>query len=165
MSIDKMLGAVAQRKEQMKFYVASSWRNVIQPGVVRLLRKNDFEVYDFREPMVGNNGFHWSEIDPNWQDWSPKQFKKFLSNPIAQKGFNADFTAMKQCDAAILVMPCGRSAHLELGYFIGTGKPTAICLSDGEPELMYCLADKLSLNMDELLNWCKSLGEAPTKEK
>lgn len=51
-----------------KIYVASSWRNDIQPQVVETLRKEGFEVYDFKNPEPGNNGFHWSEIDPDWKN-------------------------------------------------------------------------------------------------
>ena len=51
----------------MKLYVASSWRNLNQPTVVELLRKCGHEVYDFRNPAPGDNGFHWEEIDPDWE--------------------------------------------------------------------------------------------------
>lgn len=44
---------------------------------------------------------------------------------------------MKWADVCVLVMPCGRSAHLEAGWFVGAGKPTLILLENGEPELMY----------------------------
>ena len=49
---------------------------------------------------------------------------------------------MEWADAFVLLMPCGRSAHLEAGWAIGAGKPTAILLSAGEPELMYKMADR-----------------------
>lgn len=41
----------------MKIYVASSWRNAYQPQVVDALRKEGNEVYDFRNPAEGDNGF------------------------------------------------------------------------------------------------------------
>ena len=49
-----------------KIYVASSWRNDNQPEVVEKLKDAGHEVYDFRHPSVDNNGFGWSEIDPDW---------------------------------------------------------------------------------------------------
>lgn len=48
-------------------YVASSWRNDYQPIVVRELRSEGHEVYDFRNPSHGDKGFQWSDIDANWQ--------------------------------------------------------------------------------------------------
>ena len=45
---------------------------------------------------------------------------------------------MKWADACVLVLPCGRSAHLEAGWFVGAGKPLHILQLDREePELMY----------------------------
>lgn len=103
----------------MKIYVASSWRNNIQPLVVEALRKAGYEVYDFKNPEPGNHGFHWEKIDANWMAWSSEQFKQALSHPIAESGFGPDMKALKECDACVMVLPCGRSAHLEAGYAIG----------------------------------------------
>lgn len=110
----------------MNVYVASSWRNVWQPAVVRLLRSHGYEVYDFKNPRPSDHGFHWSEIDEDWKDWSPEQYRKALKHPVAEAGFKSDMDALRACGAAILVLPCGNSAHLELGWAAGNGKRTAI---------------------------------------
>lgn len=60
----------------MKIYVASSWKNNYQPGVVAHLRENGFEVYDFKNPGPHDKGFGWSQIDPNWRKWSPLEFRE-----------------------------------------------------------------------------------------
>jgi hypothetical protein len=134
-------GKAAGREEgEVKIYVASSWRNQYQPNVVKALLQAGHAVYDFRNPRPGDIGFHWSEIDPNWKEWRPELFKSVLSHPIAVSGFDSDFSAMLWSDACVLVLPCGRSAHLEAGYFVGAGKPLHILLADGEPELMYRMA-------------------------
>lgn len=135
----------------MKIYVASSWRNSYQPEVVQALRDNGHEVYDFRNPKPDNNGFHWSGIDPKWKEWSQAEFVRALNHDIAKDGFNLDFEAMQWADAFVLVMPCGRSAHLELGWACGAKKKTYILLSDGEPELMYKLVDYVVCSLDQLL--------------
>ncbi|MCH7727340.1 MAG: hypothetical protein IH991_12795, partial [Planctomycetes bacterium] len=137
----------------MKVYVASSWRNEKQAGVVEALRHAEHEVYDFKNPAANDNGFHWTEIDPNWKNWTPKEFVEHLyTSRVAEKGFNNDMRALDWADACVLVMPCGRSAHLELGYAIGKRKMTVILVSDGEPELMYKMADLLTVNMSEVLD-------------
>ena len=124
----------------MRVYVASSWRNKQQPHVVSGLRHFGHIVYDFRHPRPHDDGFHWSEIDSDWKTWSPSEFITALSHPLAIRGFDADFAAMEDADVGLLVMPCGRSAHLEAGYFVGAGKPLVIALAAGEPELMYKMA-------------------------
>lgn len=110
----------------MKLYIASSWRNIYQPEVVRISREIGFEVYDFRNPAPGQHGFSWREIDPEWQQWTFEQYRDAMSHPVSEAGFKLDMDALRECDACLLVMPCGRSAHLELGYAIGAGKRTAV---------------------------------------
>ena len=132
-------------------YIASSWRNAIQPSIVTVLRERGYEVYDFRNPREGDRGFHWSEIDPNWQDWTPQEYIKALDHSLALIGFASDYRAMQKCDCCVLVMPCGRSAHLEAGWFVGMGKPLYILLDNGDPELMYSMADNLCVSIQELL--------------
>ncbi len=140
----------------MKVYVASSWRNPEQPAVVEALRAAGHEVYDFRHPAPGDNGFHWSEIDPAWQEWDAIRFRNALSHDIAKAGFHKDMTALAGCDACVLVLPCGRSAHLELGYAVGAGKPTAVLLTGyNEPELMYRMCGTLCVNVGEVLDFLR----------
>jgi hypothetical protein len=144
----------------MKIYVASSWRNGRQQEVVAALRAAGHEVYDFRHPAPGVSGFAWSDIDPEWQAWDSERFRAALDHPIAREGFRRDMAALALCDACVLVMPCGRSAHLELGYAIGSYRRTAILLEAGEPELMYRMVDALCTDLGELLQvvdeWTRS---------
>lgn len=144
-------------------YVASSWRNPHQPAMVEFLKTAGYEVYDFRNPEEGDNGFAWRDIDPDWQSWTPHQYRVFLvDNPLAIHGLELDEKALRACDGLVLLNPCGRSAHLELGFAIGAGKPTAIMLNDGdEPELMYGMASTLCINVEELADWLSVM--LPTK--
>jgi len=143
----------------MKIYVASSWRNSMQPIVVNALR-DKFDVYDFRHPEPGNTGFRWTDCDPEWHNWEPRRFREMvLTHPIAAKGFRLDMTALQSCDICVLVMPSGRSAHLEAGYAVGAGKPTCILLADGEPELMYRMVDRMCLSTLDVVEWCEEQAE------
>lgn len=138
----------------LKIYVASSWRNAEHPAVVAALRAEGHEVYDFRNPAPGNTGFKWAAIDPDWLNWTPEQFiLRALPHPISQDGFAHDKGALDWCDTCVLVLPCGRSAHLEAGYAAGQGKRVIFLLRpDGfEPELMYLLGSGCVASMPELL--------------
>ena len=137
----------------MKIYLASSWRNEMQPAILAILRAAKFEVYDFRHPKEGDDGFSWKEIGLSWKNWTLKEYLKALSHPIADDGFKSDFDAMKWADCCVLLLPCGRSAHLEGGWFAGAGKPLHILLSEDnfEPELMYKMATSISTDHMELL--------------
>ena len=136
----------------MKVYVASSWRNPHQQAVVAAIRAAGHEVYDFRHPAPGDEGFHWSEIDPEWKSWDASAFRRLLDHDVARSGFTKDMMALDGCDACVLVLPCGRSAHLELGYATGAGKITAVLLTGyNEPELMYRMNGKLCVSVDEVI--------------
>ena len=118
----------------MKIYAATSWRNTHHDRIVALLRAAGHRVYDFRHPSVDGpigapeEGFSWREIDPNWQKWTPEQYREAMKHPIAQQGYRSDNQAMRWADACVLTLPCGRSAHLEAGWMMGQSKPTAIYL-------------------------------------
>lgn len=125
-------------REARRIYVASSWRNALQPAVIHILRRCGHEVYDFRHPAPGNEGFAWSAIDPEWETWTPRQFRSALQHPIAREGYGYDVAALRACDACVLVLPCGRSAHWELGWAMGQGKEGyVVTFGPTEPELMY----------------------------
>lgn len=147
-----------------RIYLASSWRNPHQPDLVEQFRAAGHEVYDFRNPAPGNSGFSWSEIDPDWQRWNTEQYLKALDHPVAERGFGFDLGGMEWATHFVLVMPCGRSAHLEAGWAMGAGKPTAILFRGelAEPELMYKLAGSMGLITDSLeavMNWLDGEGE------
>jgi len=135
-----------------KIYVASSWRNEIQPEVVQALRNAGHEVYDFRNPKEGDNGFHWSEIDPDWQGWTPEKYRDCLNHPVAESDFKSDFDAMEWADVFVGVQPFGRSASLEMGWAAGNGKTTILLLENGEPELMVKMLDHIFCDMDEVVD-------------
>lgn len=134
-----------------RIYVASSWRNPHQPMIVDLLRNNGHEVYDFRNPPH-NTGFAWHQIGLALPCKAEDYRNALLTHPRAAQGFMSDFAAMRWADTCLLVLPCGRSAHLELGWMAGAGKRTLILTQDGEePELMALLADTICINVEEVL--------------
>lgn len=136
-----------------QIYVASSWRNTHQPAVVEALRGAGHEVYDFRNPP-GGTGFQWSAIDPDWQQWTTEEYRDLLGgHRVAKAGFKSDFDAMQAADTCVLVLPSGRSAHLEAGWMAGKGRTVFVLqLTKEEPELMYLMTDGIAASLVELLD-------------
>jgi hypothetical protein len=141
-------------------YVASSWRNPMQPAVIHTLKAAGLDAYDFRNPADGDVGFSWKDVEPTWDGLdvergvSPESYLRGVSHPLALDGYAKDFAAMEKADAFVLILPCGRSAHLELGWAVGAGKRTAILLDDPcTPELMYRMVDHISTDIFDLLGW------------
>ena len=151
----------------MRVYVASSWRNELQPALVGILRHEGHEVYDFRNP-VGASGFGWADVtgvedrtvaDKGTDLVPASEYLRMIAHPKAAAGFHTDYTAMRWADTFVMLLPCGKSAHLELGWAIGAGKHTAILLDDPmEPELMYLAADLVTASTHRVLDWLEGLG-------
>lgn len=138
----------------MKLYVASSWRCARQPEVVEALRAAGHDVYDFRNPAPGDRGFGWKQITEHPEALTdPALFGEVLTHPVAQAAFEKDMGALRGADATVLVLPCGRSAHLELGYAVAAGQRTVVLLDDpmSEPELMYLMCDHLCASVEEVV--------------
>ena len=135
-----------------RIYVASSWRNVYYPEVVKQLREYGHEVYDFRNPPQGGSGFRWTDVDPDCGDWTFAQYAEGLKHPAVERQFTNDIEALEWADVCVLVLPCGRSAHTEAGWCKGRGKRTIVYIPEmEEPELMYKLFDAVIGNLEDLL--------------
>lgn len=142
----------------MRIYVASSWRNQFQPFVVRDLRKDGHEVYDFRNPSPGNHGFAWSEVDADWQKW-PSDVSRYLAgleHPTAVSGFRYDMDALRNCEACVMVMPCGPSSSMEMGWACGAGKIVCVYAPEiREPELMVKMAGLVTDDFEKIRSLLK----------
>lgn len=133
-------------------YVASSWRNQYYPEVVKRLREEGHQVYDFRNPPHGGTGFHWTDVDENAANWTFEEYAEGLHHPLAERQFEADLMALQKADTCVLVLPCGRSAHTEAGWMAGAGKRVIVYIPEMvEPELMYKLFDKVVGSLDDLV--------------
>lgn len=133
----------------LSVYLMGSLQNPMIPAVADLLRNDGYDVFD--DWFSGG-----PEVDECWQQYEKhrgRSYAEALAGYHAENAFNFDLYHIKRCDLAVMLMPCGRSAHLELGFFRGLGKPGIICLPE-EPErydLMYKFANAVVIGTDELM--------------
>lgn len=74
--------------------------------------------------------------DDSWQEYEKQKgisYDTALRGYAARHVFDFDLTHLDRSDGGILMLPAGKSGHLELGYLSGRGKRTYI-LFDQEPE-------------------------------
>ena len=132
-------------------YLIGSLRNEKIPGVGVELRKWGFNVFD---DWYGA-GY---EADDKWHAYEKERgrpYSEALYSPAARNVFQFDKRYLDASDMAVLVLPAGKSGHLEMGYMLGRGKPGFIYFSDGEPErwdVMYQFANGVAFSMDELID-------------
>lgn len=139
---------------QIKLYVASSWRNEYYHTFTVALKDEGFEILDWRN---ADTAFKWRQIalyeDKNCLVDFIDYRTKLRNHRRAREGFNADFTKMQKADQCVLLLPCGRSAHTEAGWFWGAKKPLHIyCPTEKlTPELMYMGATSIHHKMSGLV--------------
>ena len=84
------------------------------------LRESGHEVNAFVDASSGRYVFSFSEIE----DPTELDAISFLQDQRTQKDFieNRDRKWLDRCDACLLILPAGKSAHLEAGYAKGCEK-------------------------------------------
>lgn len=140
----------------MKVYVIGSLRNPKVRNVALRLREAGFNVFD---------DWHAAgpEADDIWRDYEQQRGRSYmeaLAAPLAQKNFEFDREHIEASDAVVLVLPAGRSCHLEFGFAIGKGIPGIILLEEADPErwdLMYNFADAVVSDVEDLIEELNNL--------
>jgi hypothetical protein len=138
-----------QNKKIKSIYIVGSLENKNIPVVGNAIRQElKIEAFD--------NWWAASErADKCWQEYNDIKglsYKQALNSYEAKNVFEFDKRHLDRTDAALLVMPAGKSGHLELGYTAGKGKPT------------FVLFDEVPSKFDVMHNFCTdvffSIGEA-----
>lgn len=136
-----------------KIYLASSWKNeAIVKRIAEQLRGLEHEVDAFCDQSNGRFVFSFDQL-PNVEKMDAKVV---LNEEIVQKAFHEDKKWLDWADGCLLILPSGKSAHLEAGYAKGQGK-FLIIYQDGFPtgdfDVMYGFADLVTDNMDEIIEF------------
>ena len=130
-------------------YVIGSLRNDKIREVAAKLREAGYDAFD-EWHAAGKAG------DDEWKNYSAARghgYKEALEGRHAKNVFTYDRAYLDMADAAVMVMPAGKSGHLELGYFSGLGKPGYI-LFDSEPDrhdVMPRFAKRVFFSVQEML--------------
>lgn len=145
----------------LKIYTASSWKNQYYPLIVDKLIKEGYQVYDFRTAIstIGHKeAFDWVQVSKDWENWTTSEFIFHLHDALCVNAFNSDLKGMQESDICLLILPSGKSSHIEAGYMKGLGKKLFIFAPDNtRPELTYSLADNIFIKFQDLLDALKRL--------
>jgi nucleoside 2-deoxyribosyltransferase len=132
----------------MRLYVIGSLRNPRIPELAAKLRQDGHDVHDdWHAPGP--------ETDDFWRTYEKTRGRTFveaLKGRHAKNVFEYDKQWLDWAEGVVLVLPAGRSGHLELGYCAGKGKSTHILL-DAEEErwdVMYLFADHVWDKVNDL---------------
>lgn len=137
----------------MRIYLIGSLRNPEIPKIGDELRNIGIDVFD--------DWFAGGPIaDDSWQEYEKgrgRSYQSALYGPAARNVFNFDHTNLMASHGAILVLPAGKSGHLELGFMAGLGRFTGVLFPE-EPErwdVMYQFANEVWVSVPEMLEQLK----------
>ena len=129
-------------------YLIGSLRNPEIPKIGNYLRTFGLDIFD-----------DWWSASEDADDWLRDyykernfSYKEILHSHAAKHIFAFDKYHLDRADTGLLVMPAGRSGHMELLYMIGQGKPGYV-LFDKEPErvdIMYQFATDVFFDLESL---------------
>ena len=121
-----------------KIYIASSWKNAERVRILaEQLRNCGHEVYAFCEP--GQDHFVFDAREHGIDQLTAKEA---VSDPMFIRAYEADKAGLDWADTCVILLPAGKSTHLEGGYTVGCGKDLFI-LGDpfpGDFDAMYGFA-------------------------
>lgn len=138
----------------MKIYLIGSLRNPLIPEIAnRIRRSTGHEVFD-----------DWfapgPQADEFWRSYEIQRGRNYLEaleGHAAKNIFDFDKKHIDEADAGVLVLPAGKSGHLELGYICRT-KPGFILLEETNPErfdIMYQFATGVYGDLETLIEALK----------
>lgn len=146
----------------MKIYIASSWKNEdFVSHLAFFLRERKHEVDAFVDSSKGRYVFHWSEmLDSPDKSKSELDAITFLQDERSQKAFKEDKKWLDWCECVVLVLPAGRSSHLEAGYIKGQRKKLIIFAPSGFPkgefDVMYGFADLMTEKTGDIYKYLEA---------
>jgi len=134
---------------ETSIYLIGSLRNPKVPQLAAVLRAEGYDVFD-----------DWyaagPEADDYWQRYEQERghtYARALRGYAAEHVWGYDKSHLNRCDIGVLMLPAGKSGHLELGYIIGLGKRGLILL-DKTPDrwdVMYRFAEAVCFSEEELI--------------
>ena len=129
-------------------YIIGSLKNKDVPEVAEYLRSLGHDVFD-----------EWysagPEADDYWQahcEMRGMNYAEALASPHAECVFEFDRKYLDLADTVVLVLPAGKSGHIELGYALGRGK-RGFVLFPNQPDrydVMYKFATGFAFTWEEL---------------
>ncbi len=135
--------------ERTNLYLIGSLRNPDIPLLGNDFRQMGFDVFD-----------DWfaagSEADDAWQAYERGRghtFAEALQGRAARHVFSFDRRHLLEAAVGVLVMPAGKSGHIEAGFLAGQGKPVYVLLPE-EPDrfdVMYGFFAGVFCNKEDLL--------------
>lgn len=128
-TLRRLMAYLDYDRTKTNIYLIGALRNPAIQGIAKQLRQAGYGVWD-EWHGAGPEADEWWQ---KYEEYRGRTYQQALAGTHATDVFLFDRSYLDLADSAVLVMPAGKSGHLELGYFAGSKKP-AFILFDEEPK-------------------------------
>jgi len=130
------------------FFVSGKWRN--RDNILKLtkaIRHKGYSAYCFLETEQNIN-----RISNNPEE-EMKKFEKlnWRNDPSIKKIFENDMNGERNSGTFIMLLPAGKSCHIEAGVAYGMGKKCILIGEQKEAESLYLIFDEVYTTAQEFL--------------
>lgn len=137
---------------QYDFFVASRYRN--KPEVLRLtngIREKGKTAYCFieSEASLKHVGGLTEDAEEQMKKYESKE--NWKEDSAIREIFEMDMNALRNSDAIVVLLPAGKSVHIEAGAAYGMGKKCVLIGEQKETESLYLIFDKQFPTIDDFL--------------
>jgi len=135
-----------QNATHYDFFVSGKWRN--RDNILKLtqkIRKKGYLVYCFLETSDVLN----SDPDEHMKQFETRDWR---TDTFTREIFEKDINAEKKSDTFILLLPAGKSCHIEAGVAYGMKKKCILIGEQKEAESLYLIFDEVFDSTETFLN-------------
>lgn len=137
---------------QYDYFVASRYRN--KPEVLRLvhsLQEKGKTVYSFIESDASLKHVGAIHEDPHEQMQKYEAKENWAEDPGIKEIFASDMEALRESENFIMLLPAGKSVHIEAGFAYGLDKHTILIGEQKETESAYLIFDQTYPTIESFL--------------
>ncbi len=130
------------------FFVSGRWRN--RDNVIDLakqIRAKGFEVYCFLEQP---HNISRATNDPH-EDMDAFEKLDWRNDSYVREVFDNDMNGQKNSDVFVMLLPAGKSCHIEAGAAFGMGKRCILIGEQKEAESLYLIFDDIYPTVEAFL--------------
>lgn len=130
------------------FFVSGRWRNkdaVIE--LARKIRELGYSAYCF---LDANHNIPHSDVDPH-EHIAHFESLSWRNDPYVREVFEEDMNGQKNSSAFVMLLPAGKSCHIEAGTAYGMGKKCILIGEQKEAESLYLIFDEVYPTVDAFM--------------
>jgi hypothetical protein len=130
------------------FFLSGKWRN--KEKILKLtddIRQKDYNVYCFFDSKMSTPRLN-NDPEEEMENFEKLDWK---TDPLIKEMFETDLEAERNSSIFVMLLPAGKSCHIEAGIAYGLGKKCILIGEQKEAESLYLIFDEAYLTEEEFL--------------